>query len=546
MRLTGSSFAERAEGRKMQQDDFKTVIPEAVRLLKGEVALSCLESDELRERLLAGYRYILVDEYQDIDADQYRLISALAGRTLNDPDSKLALLVVGDDDQNIYTFRGANVEFIRRFQIEYQAGIHYLVENYRSTAHIIAAANALISHNRDRMKIDTDIRINKGRELLPPGGPWQAIDPMGRGRVQRVHVTDAAHQTVALVEELLRLRQRHPALPWTDCAVLARTREELAPVRACCEQRGIPVIWGIDRDKTPPLYRLREIRQFFAELKSRHDELLAATDLLEIMNKIAGDQGMNPWWELLQKILAEWRDESGNAQQSPGFIIEYIYESLAEQKRDQAIGAGVFLSTVHAAKGMEFSHVLVPGGGWRCAKNPAEQEEERRAYYVAMTRARETLCLFERQDVPNSHAKLLTGNFLVDSEPPPLPLSTDEKMLRRRYGILGMEDLFLDYAGHLPANDAMHQRLTALKPGDPLRAAVKGNHIELHDAGGRIVARLSRSACETWKGRLPAIERITVLAMVQRLREDSDGEYKQRCRCDQWEIPLAEIAYLSK
>ena len=544
MRLTGSSFAERAEGRKMHQNDFSTVIPEAVRLLSGEIELSCLESDELRERLLEGYRYILVDEYQDIDADQYRLISALAGRTLSDPDSKLALLAVGDDDQNIYTFRGANVEFIRRFKIEYQAGIHYLVENYRSSAHIIAAANALISHNRDRMKINTDIRINQGRELLPAGGPWQTIDPVARGRVQRVHVTDAAHQTVALVEELLRLRQRHPALPWPDCAVLARTREELAPVRALCEQRHIPVTWGIDRDKTPPLYRIREIRQFFTELKSRHDQLLAAADLLEIVNKLAGDQGINPWWELLQKVLEEWRDESGNAQQSPAFITEYIYESLAEQKRDQAIGTGVFLSTVHAAKGMEFPHVLVPGGGWRCAKDPAEQEEERRAYYVAMTRARETLCLFDRQDTPNIHTKLLKGDFLVDREPPPAH-ATDEKILRRRYGILGMEDLFLDYAAHLPPNDSMHARLASLKPGDPLRAAAKGDHIELHDAGGRIVARLSRSACETWKGRLPAIERITVLAMVQRLREDCDGEYRQRCRCDQWEIPLAEIAYLA-
>lgn len=82
--------------------------------------------------------------------------------------------------------------------------------------------------------------------------------------------------------------KRQPALAWPDCGVLARTREELAPVRACCEERHIPVIWGIDRDKTPPLYRIREMRQFFTELKSRHDELLAAPDLLEIMNKLAG------------------------------------------------------------------------------------------------------------------------------------------------------------------------------------------------------------------------------------------------------------------
>jgi len=542
MRLIGSSFAERAEGRKMQNEDFKTVIPEAVRLLNGEVELTCLESDELRERLLAGYRYILVDEYQDIDSDQYQLISALAGRTLSDPDSKLALLVVGDDDQNIYTFRGANVEFIRRFQNDYQAGIHYLVENYRSSANIIAAANVLISHNRDRMKIHTEIRINKGREQLPAGGPWEDLDPVAKGRVQIVHVPDAGHQAVALVEELLRLKQRNPSLQWSDCAVLARTREELAPIRAFCELKNIPIIWSIDRDKTPPLYRIREIRQFFAELKSRHDELLSAKDLLKIVNHLAEGHPVSPWWELIRKILDEWRNESGNAQQSPSYVTEYLYESLAEQKREQTIGTGAFLSTVHSAKGMEFPHVFVPGE-WRCGKAPAEQEEERRAYYVAMTRAKETLCLFNREDSTNVHTGLLQGNFLLNRRPS--LAHAPDKHLHRRYSILGMEDLFLDYAGRMPPKNFIHEHLASLKTGDTIKAVTKGNHIELHDARGSIVAQLSRSACEIWNGRLETIERITVLAMVQRQCEDSGEDYRRLCQCEQWEVPLAEITYLA-
>ncbi|MFZ5773335.1 MAG: RecQ family ATP-dependent DNA helicase [Thermodesulfobacteriota bacterium] len=540
MRLTGSSFAERAEGRKMQSDDFKNVIPEAVRLLNGEIELTCLAGDELRERLLAGYRYILVDEYQDIDSDQYQLISAIAGRTLSDPDSKLALLVVGDDDQNIYTFRGANVAFIRRFQEDYQAKIHYLVENYRSSAHIIAAANTLISHNRDRMKTGTAIRINQGREQLPPGGPWENLDPLARGRVQIIRVADAGRQAVALVEELLRLKQRNPALEWPDCAVLARTRDELAPVRAYCEERRIPIIWTLERDKTPPLHRLREIRQFITALRSRHDELLSATDLLKIVDQLAGDNPVNPWRELLKKILGDWREESGNAQQPPGCVIEYLYEYLAEQKREQTLGSGIFLSTVHAAKGMEFRHVFVPGG-WGHA-NPGEVEEERRTCYVAMTRARETLCLFDRLDMPNIHTGLLQGDFICKREPPSTR-APDEGILRRRYALLGMEDLFLDYAGRQPQENPLHRHLAALKPGDPLQAAANGNFIGLHDELGNRVARLSKAASETWKNRLASIERITVLALVQRLREDSGEEYRPLCQLDRWEVPLAEITY---
>ena len=91
------------------------MLRQAVALLRGE-GLEPEEADDQRERLLAGFRWILVDEYQDIGEDQYELISALAGRTLKDEDRKLTLFAVGDDDQNIYAFNGASVEFIRRFR----------------------------------------------------------------------------------------------------------------------------------------------------------------------------------------------------------------------------------------------------------------------------------------------------------------------------------------------------------------------------------------------------------------------------------------------
>ena len=119
----------------------------AIELLRG-VGLPPEEADERRERLLAGFRWILVDEYQDIGRDQYELISALAGRTLVDEAGKLTLFAVGDDDQNIYAFNGASVEFIRRFEADYGPRPTYLTNNYRSTAHIIAAANAMIEPAR--------------------------------------------------------------------------------------------------------------------------------------------------------------------------------------------------------------------------------------------------------------------------------------------------------------------------------------------------------------------------------------------------------------
>ena len=123
MRLAGASFTGRAE--RPDDEMFQEVMRRAVELLRGE-GLPPEEADEQRERLLAGFRWILVDEYQDIGPDQYELISALAGRTLEDDAGKLTLFAVGDDDQNIYAFNGASVEFIRRFEADYGPKPRYL------------------------------------------------------------------------------------------------------------------------------------------------------------------------------------------------------------------------------------------------------------------------------------------------------------------------------------------------------------------------------------------------------------------------------------
>ena len=174
MRLLGLSFSSRADSRG-RDIDFDALIQDAVKLLRGEHVPAGLEADEVRDRLLAGFQHILVDEYQDIDAPQYEMISAIAGRTLDDADQKLSILAVGDDDQNIYTFRGANVQFIRRFQQDYEAEVHYLVENYRSTRYIIEAANRLIAANVDRMKTRHPIRIDRHRETA--GARWGIWPP---------------------------------------------------------------------------------------------------------------------------------------------------------------------------------------------------------------------------------------------------------------------------------------------------------------------------------------------------------------------------------
>lgn len=192
------------------------------------------------------------------------------------------------------------------------------MENYRSSRHIIAAANCLINHNHDRMKTGQPIRINAGREKDPPGGAWTHLDPVTFGRVQVLQVADAAFQAEALVEEIERLRGRCGDVAWSDCAVLARTREELAPIRALCESRGVPVRWSPGR-KTLPLCRIREVMQLADAAKARHDELLSATGLGGVLKGLTCGQERNPWWDLLAGLLEEWQEETGNSSPSRSF-----------------------------------------------------------------------------------------------------------------------------------------------------------------------------------------------------------------------------------
>jgi ATP-dependent DNA helicase RecQ len=237
MRLVGASFA----GSGSEPKDFDSLLREAASLLNGD-GLSRSEAEAQREALIEGYRWILVDEYQDIGPNEYALIAAVAGRSLDDPDQRLSLLAVGDDDQNIYAFNGASLSFIRRFEEDYRAKPRFLTENYRSTRHIIDAANQVIQPARDRMKVGHPITIDRIRTLEPGGGRMSRLDPVGQGRVQFLDVAgDDTAQAAVAVDELVRLSRLDPDFTWARTAIISRDWRRLGPVRAYAEKIGLAV-----------------------------------------------------------------------------------------------------------------------------------------------------------------------------------------------------------------------------------------------------------------------------------------------------------------
>ena len=353
------------------------------------------------QRLLTGFRWILVDEYQDIGLDQYDLISALAGRTLGDDDGKLTLFAVGDDDQNIYAFNGASVEFIRRFEADYGPKPTYLIENYRSTGNIVAAANAVIEPARERMKTGHPIRINRARVKEPWGGSWEKLDPVSRGRVQILPVgQDPVSQAQSVMMEFQRLARIAPDWDWSHCAVIARDWEYLVPVRAFCEVHGIPSQMG--NEEIPSFWRLRETRALVGWLRERDPGIVDGAALRSWIKVLPSD----PWHDLLRQAIEELVLETGGGEMPVDHFIEWLAEWGREIRRRQH---GLLLLTGHRAKGLEFDHVAVLDGGWNRIGADEDPDAPRRLYYVAMTRARQTLTLAHFQE-PHGLLEALSDN----------------------------------------------------------------------------------------------------------------------------------------
>ena len=528
MRLGGASFTGRAN--RLDDADFREILRRAEALLRGD-GLPPDEADEHRARLLAGFRWILVDEYQDIGQEEYGLISALAGRTLPDQDDRLSLFAVGDDDQNIYSFKGSSVEFIRRFEEDYGAKPAFLTDNYRSTGHIIAAANAVIEPARQRMKTGHPIHVDRAREKEPPGGAWVERDPVARGRVQLLPAGDTPiSQAQVVVAELKRLAGLASDWSWSSCAVVAREWSYLDPVRSLCELEGIPV--QMANEELSVVWHLRETQSLVDWLRGRDSRLLKSTDLDDWLV----EQPPGPWTEMLREAIDEYAMETANAENTADHFIEWLAEWAREVRQRQR---GLLLTTAHRAKGLEFDHVVVLDGGWGRVGRDEDADAPRRLYYVAMTRARQTLTLARLSGPhPVQDALLDTPSVLQRRAHVHLPPAAPE--LARHYRRLSLRDVFLSFAGYRRANDLVHRAIAALSPGDLLDVRVGSHRWELLDRDGTVVGQLAGSF------KAPDGMRCTfatVLAIATWDSERSEPEYRDRLQCDNWEVVVPELVF---
>src|SRR3954471_14472992 len=410
----------------------------------GDLLLETLHILKTQPDILADYRdrfrYMLVDEYQDTNVVQYLWLKLLASATGN-------VCVVGDDDQSIYGWRGAEVENILRFERDFPgAKVIRLERNYRSTPVILGAASGLIAANKGRL----------GKTLWTEGEQGEKIRAAG--------VWDAEEEARNVASEAEDLhRQNHP---WAQMAVLVRASFQMREFEDRFISLGLPyrVIGG------PRFYERQEIRDAMAYLRliaqgdddlaferivnkpkrgigdasvatlhnyarARHLPLLAASreiadtdELPPKARKALGELSANfarwsdtakvlPHTELAEMVLDECgytdmlkADKSAEAPGRLDNLKEFVrsmegFESLAaflehvslvmEITKDES-GDRINLMTLHAAKGLEFNTVFLPG--WEEGLFPSQRtmdesgmaglEEERRLAYVGLTRAR--------------------------------------------------------------------------------------------------------------------------------------------------------------
>lgn len=426
--------------------DFDDLLVRTVQLLETQ--------PDVLENYQERFRYIMVDEYQDTNTVQFKLVSLLAGKYRN-------LCVVGDDDQSIYKFRGANIRNILDFEKEFpDAKVIKLEQNYRSTENILNAANSVIRNNKGR----------KDKTLWTDNGEGEKI---------ALRQFDNGYEEAEFIAEDIRQEVREEGSAYNDFAVLYRTNAQSRLFEEKFVAMNIPykIVGGVN------FYARREIKDLLAYLKTvdNGQDDLAVRRIINVpkrgiglttINRVqeaADARGIGFYEALLAPDLISGVGRSASKLDSFAALIEYFkgqaeresisdllneiiektgyvesldgddpedtaarienideliskataYEEDCADREEPATLSGfleevalvadidsldenqdyVVLMTLHSAKGLEFPHVYLAGmedglfPSYMTIDDPEELEEERRLCYVGITRAERELTL---------------------------------------------------------------------------------------------------------------------------------------------------------
>lgn len=419
--------------------DFDDMINDCLKMLKN--------NDKILKKWQARYRYFLVDEFQDIDVRQYEVLRLLAGKEQN-------VFCVGDDDQSIYSFRGSLPDVMKKLEDDLKGlSTVKLVYNYRCPQEIADMAYKLISHNKNRFDKRQNC-INEEKEGCVTYRLAQTADEEASLCLQRLNEISARmkkagsqrettgilyriSQSGDVIEEMLRKngipyerkdsRESFYDKEWvrdiTAYLRLAVTDSREAMLRILNRpSRGLTREclsgYGADRKAMLDYYAgddesLRILNGLFKDL-----DFIADLNCYAAINYILKGMGLRKYigekyFKNREAELEEAISDMTGRSRAYGTIREWIEtiddmenecneEVKNEASRNKAMNEGIFLMTIHGSKGLEFDNVIMIGlqegvfPGKHCVTKEA-MEEERRLFYVAMTRCRKQLFLLGRR-----------------------------------------------------------------------------------------------------------------------------------------------------
>lgn len=434
---------------------------------------------EVRTKWQSQLEYIMIDEFQDIDIIQYELMEVLCEYHKN-------LFVVGDPDQTIYTWRGADVKFLLDFDKHFpNVKTIMMMENYRSTKEIINVANSLISKNRTRIEknLIPTIQIENSKpicyfsENIDDEAKWICNEIKNLQSADDICILYRAHYVTRTIEDELN-KQKIPYTMYSGVQFYDRAeiKDALSYLRMICYKDDLSFL----RICNVPRRNLGERRINFLKefsdknkcslyeslLKNQENDIFNGTkssDFIQLVEFYANNYKNMQISELISKILdgsdyeKSLRTEGNQARldnlaELKQSIFEYevncgeeatlehylshvaLFSNLDKAKDSNKVK----MMTVHAAKGLEFENVFLCGMNEgifpsRKVKSLAEMEEERRLCFVAITRAKKRLYISERQGINLNGSPLYPSRFILDigNDFLDLPKQPDEELIKR-------------------------------------------------------------------------------------------------------------------
>ena len=413
---------------------------------------------------------LVIDEAQDMDADEFELV-----RTLMENNKGLRVIAVGDDDQNIYSFRGSDARYLDALRKLPDARTYELLENYRSDQHIVALANAFAGRIRTRLKTKPirPVREDEGETVL------------------RRYTAAAGGLEVPAAEYVRDSWLQGAGTAETRC-VLTATNEEAALIAGLLNRMGVPVRLAQSNEGFD-LYHLAEMRHFLrlldAEIAAADSRGEQAAEDREKASQAGGPEQVRTaaipesiWRKAAEGLRRNYRGstalplclrmietfEKVNPVRFRSDWVEFLHESRLEDFAETA-GGTVTVSTMHGAKGREFDRVDLV-----LHRYDFSEDEKKRTVYVAMTRAKHRLTIHTDSGFFDAFA----------------PLMTETERVTKPYGEPDQMRIPLTHRDvDLSFFKRRQEQTLSLRAGQRLRA--EGNLLRTED--GRTALRFSRA-----------------------------------------------------